>query len=322
MYRVFATVLLGLSVAACQTGYRVNSPEGLYSKNATQARNLQVPPDLTSVAEGEQFVLPGTSGGAITRNTLLPESAAVRFVRQAGENYLEIQKTPEEVWPQLQEFLSGERLPIAKAEPLTGVMSSQWRELGGQGARGALKNLLGTDATVMRVAFRVERGAGNSTRLFSRQQVAANADVQISTDDVWPPSSHDPENTSELMIRLMVFFGVQEQRARGILKDDSAAALLQDATLESTASDTWLVVYRGYQPAFRAVDNALKAIAAEGVESDGNIGRLNAVIDGVAVSFRISAVNVSAARVTVNAAEPLTREQQQALLGSLRDQLV
>jgi len=52
------------------------------------------------------------------------------------------------------------------------------------------------------------------------------------------------------------------------------------------------------------------------------MGRVDAVVNGVAVSFRVSAVNVSAARVTVNAEQPLTREQQQALLGSLRDQLV
>jgi len=268
-----------------------------------------VPPDLANVSEGEQFVLPGTTGGAITRNTLLPESAVVRFVRQTGENYLEIQKTPEEVWPQLQAFLSSEKWPIAQAEPLTGVMSTQWREQSG-----------GSNA--VRAAFRVERGAGNSTRLFTRQQMAKSADETVSSDGVWPPSSHDPENTSELMVRLMVFLGVQEQQAKGILNNDAAVSLLQDATLESTASDTFLVVHKGYQPAFRAVDGAVKAISSDITATDSDMGRVDAVVNGVAVSFRVSAVNVSAARVTVNAEQPLTREQQQALLGSLRDQLV
>lgn len=322
MYRVFASVVLGLTVAACQTNHRASSPERLYSKTAAQATVLQIPPDLDSVSEGEQFVLPGTSGGAITRNTLLPDSSVVRFVRQSGENYLEIQKTPEEVWPQLQAFLSSERWPIAQAEPLTGVMSTQWRGVAGSAVGGAIRNLLGNDGNVIRAAFRVERGTGNSTRLFTRQQVAESEDVQVTPDTIWPAASHDPENTSELMVRLMVFLGIQEQQARGILSNDASAALLQDATLESTASDTFLVVYRGYQPAFRAVDGAVKAIASDVSATDSSTGRVDAVVNGTAVSFRISAVNVSAARVTVSAAQPLTREQQQALLGSLRDQLV
>ena len=188
-------------------------------------------------------------------------------------------------------------------------MSTQWREQSGGN-------------NVVRAAFRVERGAGNSTRLFTRQQLAKSANESVSADSIWPASSHDPENTSELMVRLMVFLGVQEQQAKGILNNDAAVSLLLDATLESTASDTFLVVHKGYQPAFRAVDGAVKAISSDITATDKAMGRVDAVVNGVAVSFRISAVNVSAARVTVNAEQPLTREQQQALLGSLRDQLV
>ncbi len=322
MHRLLAIVLLSISTAACQPGYRATSPEVLYTKNADTALDLQVPPDLTNVAEGEQFVLPGTSGGAITRNTLLPESASVQFVRQGSENYLTIQKSPEDVWPQLQAFLRAERFPIAKSEPVAGVMSSQWRELTEDAGRNALKSLLNSDATVTRVAFRIERGAGNSTRVFARQQVAVNADASVGPEDVWPAASHDPENTSELMVRLMVFLGVQEQRAKGILNDAAVSAVLDEATLQSTASDTYLVVHRSYIPAIRRVSKALENLAPGEVTTDSNVGRVDANVNGVAVSFRVTPVNISAARVTVNAAEPLTRQQQQALLNDLRKQLV
>ena len=322
MHRLFVIVLLSTATAACQPGYRATSPEVLYTKEADAALNLQVPPDLTSVSEGEQFVLPGNNGGAITRNTLLPESAAVQFVRQGTENFLTIRKSPEEVWPQLQAFLRAERFPIAQSEPVTGVMSSQWRELAEDAGRNALKSLLNSDATVIRVAFRLERGQGNSTRLFARQQIAVNADATVGPDDVWPASSHDPENTSELMVRLMVFLGVQEQRAKGILNDASASAVLDDATLEATASDTYLVLYRSYIPAFRQVSMALENLAPGAVTTDSNVGRLDANLQGLSVSFRVTPVNVSAARVTVNAVEPLTREQQEALLNDLLKQLV
>jgi len=276
---------------------------------------------LADVTEGEQFVLPGTSGGAIKRNTLLPENAAVRFVRQGSENYLEIKRSPEDVWPQLQAFLRAERFPIAKTEPVAGVMSSQWRELTDADGRSALKSLLGNDATVARVAFRLERGVSNSTRLFARRQVAASADAEIGPDDVWPATSHDPENTSELLVRLMVFLGVQEQRARGILSDESVSAVLDDATLETTASDTWLVVHQSYRPAFRAVESALGNITEGEISADSSIGRLQATIDGSVVMFKVTAVNVSAARVSVTSSELLSREQQEAILKTLREQM-
>jgi len=312
MFRHFlgsTTVLtLGLLLAACQTGYRANAPESLYSKNATEARTLQVPPDLTDVSNGEQFVLPGNTGGAITRNTLLPETASVRFVREKTENWLEIKRAPEDVWPQLQAFLRAERYPVAQTEPTAGVMSSQWRE--------------SNDAGASRVAFRLERGDANTTRLFARRQVAASKDVKIGPDDVWPTASHDAENTSELLVRLMVFLGVQEQRARGILSDKAVSSVLDDATLEATASDTWLVVHRGFRPALHAVSKALQGLSENEVSVDQNVGRVNATLEGAAVAFRITPVNVSAARVTVSAAEPLTRKQQEALLAKLRDQLV
>ncbi len=322
MYRAIVTVVLGISVAACQPGYRASSPEVLYSKDATRALDLQIPPDLSNVTEGEQFVLPGNTGAAITRNTLLPETASVRFVRTSDENFLAIQKSPEEVWSQLQAFLRAERYSIAKSEPVAGVMTSQWRELSEDAGRNALKSLLNSDATVGRVAFRLERGTGNSTRLFARQQVAISADAALGPNDIWPPSSHDPENTSELLVRLMVFLGVQEQRARGILNDAAVSAVLDDATLEATASQTYLVVHESYRPAFRSVSAAVKSLATGPVEEDSNVGRLVANIDGDAVSFRVAPVNVSAARVSVNAAEPLNRQRQQALLNSLRELLV
>jgi len=321
MYRILASVVCGLALAACQTGYRTTSPESLYSSNSDEALALQVPPDLTDVTEGEQFVLPGTSGGAITRNTLLPKLEAVRFVRSGSESWLEIKRSPEDVWPQLQAFLRSERYPIAKTEPVAGVMSSQWREIADSEGRSALKSLLGSDATVARVAFRLERD-DTGTRLFARRQVAASEDAVVGPSDVWPTSSHDPENTSEMLVRLMVFLGLEEQRARGILNDASVSAVLDDATLETTASDIWLVVHKGYRPAFDSVNTALNKISKTELAVDKNVGSFQATVNGSLVSFRVTPVNISAARVTVQAATPLTREEQEAILNELRQQLV
>ena len=323
MLRVLSSVLLGISLAACQIGPRGSSPEILYSKNATAARSLQVPPDLSSVAEGEQFVLPGNAAGAvITRNTLLPESVSLRFVRESGASYLDIQKTPEEIWPQLQEFFRAERFPIFNSEPVAGVISSQWRQLGESADRNATKNLLGSDATVVRVAFRLERGTGNSTRLFARQQVALNGDAVIGPENVWPPSSHDPENTSELLVRLLAFLGVEEQRAQGILDDPTAAAILDDAVVNSTSQLTYLDVYRGYLPAYRIVDAALKNVSGTEVDSDSATGKMVGTVDGSLVTYEIFPINSTSTRIILDPSLRLSRQQKVKFLTALLDEIV
>lgn len=307
MLRVLISVSLGLSLAACQIGPRASSPDVLYSKNATEARALQVPPDLSNVAEGEQFVLPGNAGGTITRNTLLPESANLRFVRQGDENFLEIQNTPEDIWPQIQEFLRSEQYPISQSEPIAGVVTSQWRKRSG---------------SVVRVAFRLERGDGNSTRLFTRRQVADDAGATMDADDVWPPFTHDSEKTSELLVRLMVFLGVEEQRALGILNDQDVSAILDDATVKSTSLLTYMDVHRGFLPAFEVVDSALKRISGTAVTSDRASGKLVGTVEGALVAYEIFPVTSIATRVIMDPAAKLSQELTLKFLNTLLEEII
>jgi len=308
MFRLLVILCSGISLAACQIGPRASSPELVYSETAKEAQSLQVPPDLTDVAEGEQFVLPGNEGGAITRSTLLPESASVRFVRQSGENFLEIQNAPEEIWLQIQKFLRAERFPISESAPIAGVVSSQWREQ------------TGTDM-VVRLAFRLERDEASGTRLFARQQVASSA-ATVSADDVWPISTHDPENTSELLVRLMVFLGVEEQRALGILNDEAVSSILDDATVKSTSLLTYMDVHRGFLPAFDVVDSALKRVSDTEVTSDIASGKLEGTVDGDLVTYEIFPVTAIATRVIMDPAKRLSREQKLKFLNFLREEII
>jgi len=114
-------------LAGCGSLASKNSPDVIYSDNAVQARDLQVPPDLTDVSNAEQFVLPGTGNAAVARNTLLPQFDSLRFVREGGQHWLEFQQTPEDLWPRLLEFLRKEKFRIDQTEPVAGVIATQWR---------------------------------------------------------------------------------------------------------------------------------------------------------------------------------------------------
>ena len=282
MKPIQSMLLLSVSItmlAGCGSFRSATSPDVLYDSRAEEARALQVPPDLTDVSNAEQFVLPGTTGGALTRNTLLPIFSSVRFERAGQQSWLSLDSAPEEVWPQLLAFARKEKYLIDRTEPVAGVIVTQWRPASAVARGNLLQSLIGGDEEYSRIAFRLER-SGQGTRLFARSQTASEKAVTAaakSTDNsavTWPVSSHDPEATSELLSRLLVFFGVEEQKARGIIDADQAQLVTDDVLVLSTGSGRQLLVQRGFKPTFDALLAALSRADYNVTSSDDGVGRI------------------------------------------------
>ncbi|MBX2838066.1 MAG: outer membrane protein assembly factor BamC [Gammaproteobacteria bacterium] len=308
-------------LAGCQLGYRHTSPDVVYSSDSSTAAPLQVPPDLNNVSDGEQFVLPGNAGGAVTRNTLLPAFRSVEFVRQGDQSWLEISGTPEDVWPRLLAFIRHEQFKVEQTQPAAGIVVTQWRAADVENDGGLLKNLIGNNDAMTRVAFRLERG-GQGTRLFSRVQLSSAEDAN--PDVAWPEESYYPENTNALLSRLLVFVGVDEQKAKGILSPAQASNVLDNAVLRATGSGNLLVVHRGYEPSFSAVETVLGQLNYQIIGSDSSVGQIR-VINTEQQQWVVSVepVHISAVRVSLKSADgaAVDDSQAQSLLVALRDAL-
>lgn len=318
-----------ISVAVLLTGcgsFRsASSPDVIYDNNAEQARELQIPPDLTDISNSEQFILPGTSGGKVARNTLLPEFASVRFERSGQQSWLEFDQAPEDIWPSLLAFARKEKYGIDKTEPVSGTIATQWRPASAVGKGSLLKSLIGGDEAFTRIAFRLERN-GTGARLFARSQAASEA---IATDSAasdiqWPASSHDPEATSGLLSRLLVFLGVDEQKARGLISDAQAKSVIDEAEVQTNASGSQLVVHRGFQPSFNAVLAALTALDYPISSSDDGVGRIEFTDAQVPLVIEMTPLHISAVKVAVTdpAGGRLPADQEASLLKALLNRLV
>ena len=324
---LLARCLLGgflvTSLSACISINRASSPENVYSSKASEARSLQVPPDLTNISNGEQFILPGTDNGALARNRLLPEFSSARYVRQGEQNWLEIERTPEELWPRLLAFASSQQYAIDQTEPVAGVIVTQWRSTGGNS--GLLGNLINSNDQVFdRVAFRIERSGDAGSRLFARAQEASADEVANLSAPVWPSSSHDPEQVASILTRFLVFLGADEQRAQGILSAAQANTILDNAVLQTTTTGTRLLVHRGFEPSFAAVNTALENLSYDITRSDSSAGRINAEVNGQALIVALSAVHISAVTVSIRDAEGkrFPTDEEIRLLADLRAQLI
>lgn len=317
----FGIVFCCSLLCACQIGYRQTSPDVVYSTDSAVAANLQVPPDLNNVSDGEQFVLPGTAGGPVTRNTLLPAFKSVEFVRRGEQSWLEIANSPEDVWPRLLAFAKKERFKIEQTQPVAGVIVTQWRPLSASETGSLLKNLIGDKDAQTRMAFRLER-AGNGTRLFTRVQVAAAEEAATAAE--WPEASYYPENTNELLSRLLVYLGVDEQRVNGILSDAQAANVLDDAVLQTTGSGKLLLVHQGYESSYQAIETALTDLNYRVVGSNSSVGQIQ-IEDAAATQLLVTVmpVHVSAVRVSLKGADgvALPASKEESVLASLRDAL-
>jgi len=310
-------------LAGCSSVYQPNSPDVAYSSDSTSSRSLQVPPDLTDVSDGEQFIIPGTGGGTASRNTLLPVFESVRYVRNGEQSWLEIDQPPEDIWPRLLEFVRQQKYRVDQTEPVAGVISTQWRPSATAQGGGLLKNLIGGDEAFTRIAFRLERD-DDGTRLFARSQAASEELAKAPAEVAWPASAHAPEATSTLLSRLLVFLGVDEQKTKGILSEAQARDILQDAALQTTSAGSQLVVHKGYLSSFRAVSAALGTLEYDIKSSDDSVGRIEATSDAQpALIVLVAPVHVSAVRVSLQDGEgrQLPLETQRKVLEALREHL-
>ncbi len=327
MKKILTVFVVGLAVlfmSACGSLSSTNSPDIIYDSNAQAAKQLQVPPDLTDISNSEQFILPGSSGGPVARNTLLPQFSNIRFERAGAQSWLAFDQAPEDIWPQLLSFARQQKYQIDKTEPVAGVIVTQWQATDNDARGGLLQGLVGTNEAYSRIAFRLERD-GTGARLFARSQ--AGSEQVASTPDAgsaqWPASSHDPEVTSTLLSQLLVFLGIEEQKARGIVNDEQARLILDDAVIVTNGSGRQMIMHRGFKPAFVAIVSAIEALNYPITSSDDGIGRIEFTDSDVPVVVELSPTHISEVRVSVTNADGqrLPDDQEQSVLKALLDNL-
>ncbi len=274
-YLSLVVVVACAELAGCGSLKSADSPDVIYDQTSQSAKKLQIPPDLTDISNTEQFVLPGNTAAAVSRNTLLPQFGSARFVRQGDQSWLAFEQSPEDLWPQLLAFLNNEGYSVDQTEPTAGTIVTRWRSAGSAGKGGLLQNLIGTDEEYERIAFRLERD-GSSARLFARNQASSEKAVSAtdSTEFDWPADTHDPEKTSSLLARLLVFLGVEEQRVRGILNQEQANAVLSNAAIQASTAGSQLVINYGFQTSFERVVGALESLQYAVVSTDDGVGRI------------------------------------------------
>jgi outer membrane protein assembly factor BamC len=260
-------------------------------KTANTLPPLEIPPDLTSPARDNRYVVPESvtarstatlSGYEAERReakpgvstVVLPSVDRMRVERAGTQRWLVVEESPEKLWPLVRDFWQENGFLIKFEAPELGVMETEWAESRAKVPQGGVRSLLGKAldqlySTSERDKYRTRLDRtpdGKATEIYISHRGMVEVyttmrDPQSSApgDTRWQPRESDPELEAEFLRRMMVRLGAQEEKARTL----TAGAIPQQQRAEirkGVAGAEALEVFEPFDRVWRRVGLALDRV--------------------------------------------------------------
>jgi outer membrane protein assembly factor BamC len=249
---------LAALVAGCAT---IEEGRKIDYKSTRELPPLDVPPDLSTLP-GDKGLPAGTTTAtyseyateqkkqpAAAEARVLPEYADVRIERDGQLRWLVAKGTPDAIWPRLREFVLASGLIVAKENPQTGVIETDWAENRakvGSGGQKLLAKWLGTlYSTGLRDRYRLRLDRGQvpgTVEIHVTHQGMEEIVTQVGEGGApeatkWQARASDPELEAEMLRLLMVSLGAKEEQAKtAVAASATPAAPSEHATIKKADS--------------------------------------------------------------------------------------
>lgn len=285
-------IIASLLLAACETKMTDVLPDRKveYKKQRVAEDDLEVPPDLSSGTIVDSMPVPGVTPTATyseyeeqkqggrsrsvlpSGGTVLPEMDNVRVVRDGDQRWLEIDASPDEVWPRAVSFWRENGVLLVEQDPTVGVMKTDWLENRADIKQGMVTELLrkafdGIYSAATRDQFRVRLEPGEvtgSTDLYlthrgmeEKLATTAGGDTQNS---YWVPRPADPGLEAEMLRRMMIYLGVAEKQAASALVQAESRTQARSQMVKAGDGSATLLVDAEFAQAWRLVGMALERV--------------------------------------------------------------
>jgi len=280
LYRsVLALLAASLLLSACSAMDKVapGRKKVDYKKSET-IQQLEVPPDLSSNTINDapsSLDAAGTTYSEFGANlpegggsTVLPDQGNMHVERDGNQQWLVVQGAPAQVWPNVKEFWMEEGFLIKMEDPRVGILETGWAENRADIPGGPIRNFLGkvidavySSATRDQFRVRLERGTEKGTTEIFLTHRGVEEVLQGGIEDgnvVWQPRPTDPELEAEMLKRLMVYLGIEEQKAEAMVARQSGPKIR--AQMVSNDSGNMLIVNEDFSRAWRRTGVALDRV--------------------------------------------------------------
>lgn len=290
--RTVIYLLITATLVGCDSIPFINN-ESDY-KGAGRSRPLEVPPDLTASPVSDAYSIPGNTsystysqaqeGQEVGVEKILTTPEGVRLEKAGGQRWLVVNAPAEKIWPVIREFWVDQGFAVRSENSQTGVMETEWIDVekikkddsGNVGDKfDKWLDKLSGFADKKKFRTRLDRGEHpNTTEIYMTHRSVTGAaddknkvktrygeiDTGYKEDAKVAPeaSARDAELDAELLRRLMVKLGVEEQKSKSILAQ-AVTPKRADVVKEADGSAT-LVLNDAFDRAWRRVGLALDRV--------------------------------------------------------------
>lgn len=291
--RTAAYVLLLASLAGCDSIPFINNTADY--KGASRSRPLEVPPDLTASPSSDAYAIPGSTSYStysqaqenqeVGVEKVLTTPEGVRLERAGAQRWLVVNAPAEKIWPVIREFWIDQGFAVRVENAQLGVMETEWidaeaikkDETGNIGDKfDKWLDKLSGFADRKKFRTRLDRGnEPNTTEIYmTHRSVSGTPDdgknrvqtgigeietgYKLSAKTLAETDARDAELDAELLRRLMVKLGIEEQRSQSIMAE-TVTIKRAEVIKESDGSAT-LVLNDPFDRAWRRVGLALDRV--------------------------------------------------------------
>ncbi|WP_158936696.1 outer membrane protein assembly factor BamC [Burkholderia sp. S171] len=280
--RTLSVLSLGIgtliSLAGCDTLNDWLAPDRVNYKGAETAPTLTVPSDLSTGDISQRYAAPpklNTLGGAAPR-ALTPAGNATVGVptpqdpfgmhveRDGDRRWLVVDgRSPDQLWPQLQEFWEENGFTLKTDAAATGIMTTDWAENRAnipddwfRKSIGKLVDFAYSSGTRDQFRTLVERGSSGSTDIsISHSAMEEVLTGQDKTSSKWVERPRNPALEAAFLAKLMEKFGLTDAQAKQLLTDARPATAT--ATVDTAGGSSTLDLSEPFDSAWLRVGLAL-----------------------------------------------------------------
>ena len=283
-HRLFSLAMVLFAVAGCSSvSDIIPDSKKVDYKSSGKVPTLEVPPDLSQIARDDRYAVPDSAGkGSATfsaytadrtpaaqaqNTTVLPTVDKVRVERSGNQRWLVVTAAADQLWGPVKDFWQETGFIIVVERPDAGVMETDWAEDRAKIGSDFIRDTLGkfmdsiySSGERDKFRTRFEPGAEpGTTDIFISHRGMEEVYTSSAKDDTrWQPRPPNPELEAEMLRRLMVRLGSENQRAAASVAAAKAEPRAKLARSNDGAGT--LEVYERFDRAWRRVGLALDRV--------------------------------------------------------------
>lgn len=291
--RTALSLLLLAGLTACDSIPFIDNKSDY--KGAGRSRPLEVPPDLTASPASDAYSIPGSTsyssysqaqqGQETGVEKVLATPESVRMEKAGAQRWLVVNAPAEKIWPVVREFWMDQGFAVRVENAQIGVMETEWidsdaiqKDTSGNAldkfdkwldklANYADKKKFRTrlergeqpDTTEIYMTHRSVKGAPDDGKNKIKTQLGEiDTGYRLESETKTSMDPVDAELDAELLRRLMVKLGVEEQKSKAVVAD--AVAIKRAEVVKESDGSARLILSDPFDRAWRRVGLALDRI--------------------------------------------------------------